>query len=195
MGGFASMATNKNVYIRFNRLHLIRWTNSVKRISSILKLEKKDLPYRNAVDFSHLLVSNINSQKYSAGYAPLNTRYKDWKSKYGRSGKEFWSLFNRLIQRISAFKVTGGWMGGIEAGMKVGGTSWFGKGLGRSRKGGGGLGHVVDVAQYARWLEFGRRGQPKRPLFQPTTVEYWKEGFEKRGKESLYKIRGAWRKA
>ena len=76
-------------------------------------------------------------------------------------------------------------MGGIQAGMKVGGTSWFGK---------GDKGHFVDIAQIARWLEFGRRRQSARPLFQPTTVEYWKEGFEKRGAESLRKIKGAWGK-
>lgn len=174
---------SSNVYIRFNRLHLARWNRSINKINSILKLEKNDLPFRNAVEFSNLLVDNINSQKYSAGYASLNDRYKDWKIKHGRSKKEFWSLFNRLIQRISAFKVTGGWMGGIEAGMKVGGTSWFGK---------GDKGHIVDVAQYARFLEFGRKGQPERPLFQPTTVEYWKDGFVKIGAESLHKIRGAW---
>jgi len=190
MGGFANMASS-NVYARFNKLHLARWMKAIDKINAVLKKEKQDLPYRNAVDFSHLLVNNINSQKYSAGYAPLNTRYKEWKSKYGRSGREFWALFNRLIQRISAFKVTGGWMGGIEAGLKVGDTSWFGKGIGRAGKGGG-LGHIVDVAQYARWLEFGRKRQPERPLFQPTTVEYWKEGFVKRGAESLQKIKGAW---
>lgn len=176
------MATS-NVYVRFNKLHLTRWTNSVNKIGSILKLEKNDLPYRNAVEFSHLIVANISTQKYAAGHAPLNTKYKEWKAKYGRSGREFWALFNKLIQRISAFKVTGGWMGGIEAGMKVGGTSWFGK---------GDKGHIIDIAQYARWLEFGRRNQPERPLFQPTTVEYWKEGFVKMGAESLQKIRGAW---
>ena len=183
MGGFANMALS-NVYVRFNKLHLARWMRATNKINSILKTEKKDLPYRNAVDFSNLLVSNISTQKYSAGYAPLNTRYREWKSKYGRSGREFWALFNRLIQRISAFKVTGGWMGGIQAGLKVGGTSWFGK---------GDKGHIVDIAQYARWLELGRRGQPARPLFQPTTSEYWKEGFVKRGSESLRKIKGAWK--
>lgn len=75
-------------------------------------------------------------------------------------------------------------MGGIEAGLMVGGTSWFGK---------GDRGHVVDVAEYARFLEFGRKGQPERPLFQPTTVEYWKDEFVKKGAESLKRVRGAWR--
>ena len=192
MDGFVNMATS-NVYIRFNRLHLARWNSAINKISSILKTEKKDLPYRNAVDFSNLIVKNISTQKYSAGYAPLNTRYREWKAKYGRSGREFWALFNRLIQRVSAYKVTGGWMGGIQAGKKVGDTSWFGKGIGRASKGGG-MGHMVDIAQIARWLEFGRRRQPGRPLFQPTTVEYWKEGFVKRGAESLRKIKGAWGK-
>jgi len=173
-----------NAYARFNQLHFIRWNNALTRTSSILKLEKNDLPYRNAVAFSHLIVANINNQKYAAGYAPLNERYKEWKSKYGRTKKGFWALFNRLIGRVSAFKVTGGWMGGIEAGHKVSGTSWLGK---------GNKGHAVDIAEYARFLEFGRRRQPERPLFQPTTVEYWKEGFVKEGVQSLRKVKGAWR--
>lgn len=172
-----------NAYARFNQLDLKRWIAAMNKINSILKTEKNELPYRNAVKFSHLIVSNISTQKYAAGYAPLNTRYKEWKEHYGRSGKEFWALFNNLIQRVSAFKVTGGWMGGIEAGMSVGETSWFGK---------GDKGHSVDIAQYATWLERGRSRQPARPLFEPTTEEYWKEDFVKEGAISLKKIKGAW---
>lgn len=183
MDGYVSMAIN-NPYARFNQLELKRWIAAVNKVSSVLKTEKVGLPYRNAVEFSHLVVNNISTQKYAGGYAPLNTRYREWKEQYGRSGKEFWALFNNLIQRISAFKVKGGWMGGIESGMMVGGTSWFGR---------GNVGHLVDVAEYARWLEEGRKGQPARPLFAPTTEEYWEDGFFKKGAESLRKIKGAWR--
>ena len=183
MGGFANMATT-NAYARFNQLHLKRWIAATNRLSALLKVEKKELPYRNAVKFSLLIVHNISTQKYAGGYAPLNTRYKEWKKQYGRSRKEFWALFNNLIQRVAAFKVVGGWMGGIEAGHLVGGTSWFGK---------GDKGHSVDIAEYAGWLERGRSGQPARPLFQPTTEEYWKEGFVKEGIQSLRKVKGAWK--
>ncbi len=182
MDGCANMALNK--YARFNQLHYKRFFSALNKLNAHAKREKKDLPYRNAVEFSNLVVGNINTQKYAGGYAPLNDRYKEWKAKYGKSGKEFWALFNTLIQRIAPFKVTGGWMGGVQVGMKVGGTSWFGK---------GDKGHMVDVAQYATWLEEGRAGQPARPLFAPSTVEYWKGGFLKQGTQSLHKMKGYWK--
>lgn len=177
------MATS-NAYARFNQLHLKRWIAATNRLSALLKIEKRELPYRNAVKYSLLVVENISTQKYAGGYAALNPRYREWKKQYGRSGKEFWALFNKLIQKVSAFKVAGGWMGGIESGEVVGGTSWFGK---------GDFGHPVDIAQYAGWLEHGRSGQPARPLFAPTTQEYWKEGFVKEGMQSQRKVKGAWK--
>jgi len=177
-----NMALNK--FVRFNQLHLKRYFAALNGISAHVKREKNDLPYRNAVAFSNLVVGNISTQKYASGYAPLNPRYKEWKKHYGRSGREFWALFNNLIQRIAAFKVKGGWMGGIEVGMVVGGTSWFGK---------GDRGHSVDVAQYATWLEYGRKGQPARPLFVPSTEEYWQGEFQKQGIQSLHKMKGYWK--
>ena len=183
MGGFANMAS-VNAYARFNQLHFTRYLNALNKTVSIVKMEKNDLPHRNAIRFSHLIVANISTQKYAAGYAPLNPRYREWKSQYGRSGKEFWALFNKLIGRVAAFKVAGGWMGGIEAGEMTGGTSWYGR---------GDYGHSVDIGEYARFLEFGRSRQPARPLFQPTTVEYWRDGFVKEGIQSLRKVKGGWK--
>jgi len=176
------MALNK--YARFNQLHFKRFVLALDKLNAHVKREKNDLPYRNAIKFSNLVVGNISTQKFSAAYAPLNPRYREWKNQYGRSGKEFWALFNNLIQRISAFKVKGGWMGGIEVGVVVGGTSWFGK---------GDRGHSVDVAQYATWLEKGRKGQPARPLFAPSTEEYSQNEFQKEGNQSLHKMKGYWK--
>ena len=78
-----------------------------------------------------------------------------------------------------------GWMGGVPSGeMDSGNVSWFGR---------GDRGRRLPIALYARWMEFGRRGQPERPLFQPTLVEYRTgKAIEQFGK-SMAKIRGAWK--
>lgn len=91
-----------------------------------------------------------------------------------------------LMRSLTTIRLSAkGWLGGIPSGvMDSGNVSWLG---------GGDKGRPVPIALYAQWMEFGRRGQPARPLFAPTLNEYAKGGAIKRGSESLGKIRSGWR--
>ena len=69
--------------------------------------------------------------------------------------------------------------------MDSGKKSWFGKADKGPRK---------EIAWYGRMGEYGRTGQPARPLFEPTLDEYLIEadGIGKRAKESMRKIGNNW---
>ena len=57
----------------------------------------------------------------------------------------------------------------------------------------GDKGRRMPIALYAYWLEYGRRGQPARPLFRPTLVEYSEQKALLRLEDSRQKLMGGWR--
>jgi hypothetical protein len=138
-----------------------------------------------AFEFIDLIRDNIQTGKYDASYPAYNERYAHWKYNiYGSQGG-FWFLRGDLYRSLSVFKEESGWMAGVPAGvMDYGMKSWFGANVARRQ---------LPIALYARWMEFGRAGQPERPLFQPTTVEYWRGGMRNKAAESLGFIKGEWR--
>jgi hypothetical protein len=177
------------VQIRFVSFQYNRWKRATEKEQTTAFLEEDRLPYRMATDYSDLLRVNITSGKFDAGYKPYNLRYFDWKYFVFGSNYGFWRLRGELFRAISVFKQRSGrikgWMGGIPSGeTDSGNVSWLGK---------GDRGRPVPIAQYARWMEFGRRGQPERPLFQPTLVEYRTGGAVKQLAATSIKFRGAWR--
>lgn len=152
-------------------------------------IEEERLPYRQATDYADLLRVNITTGKYDASYQPYNLRYFDWKYFIFGSNYGFWRLRGELFKSISVFKHSEGrktgWMGGIPSGeMDSGNVSWLGK---------GDKGRRLPIALYARWMEYGRRGQPERPLFQPTLVEYQGKGAWEQALKTLAKFKGSWR--
>lgn len=177
------------VQIKFISFQLNRWNKACDKEVTVSKLEEDRLPYRQANDYADLLRVNIVSGKHTAGYQGYNIRYFDWKYNVFGSTYGFWRLRGELFKAITVFKHRQGglkgWMGGIPSGeMDSGNVSWLGRGD-RGRK--------MPIAQYAHWMEFGRRGQPARPMFGPTMVEYSASGAIKQLGESFRKIRGAWR--
>ena len=77
------------------------------------------------------------------------------------------------------------WFGGIAAGVyDTGNVSWLGQ---------GNKGRKVQIAQYGHWMEYGRRGQPARPLFTPTLTEYASGQASATASNSLRQIGGGWR--
>jgi len=177
------------IHIKFIGFQFKRWMRACTSEMFVANLEEDRLPYRMATDYSDLLRKNIQSGKFDSSYSPYNLRYHDWKynifgSKYG-----FWRLRGELFKSISVFKhkegKDKGWMGGIPSGEQdSGNVSWLGKGD-RGRK--------MPIALYARYMEFGRRGQPARPLFQPTLVEYTTGGAIEQFAKTTLKFRGAWK--
>ncbi len=168
---------------------LQRLYGAIQRVNKRASIESRDNPYRNAVSFRNLLLYNINSQKGMASYAPYNKRYKKWKQEtVGHT--DFWKLFGHLIRNLTVFPVGRGfgrmnaWMSGITPGVTdKGNTSWLE----------GNKGRPVLISVYGRWMEFGRRGQPARPIFGPTTEEYAQRRWLRLGRYSIRNIRNAWR--
>ena len=177
------------INIRFVGFQLKRWLRACDRELGAALIETDRLPFRMATDYADLIRVNITTGKYDAAYQGYNLRYYNWKYNVFKSKGGFWKLRGELFKAISVFKHTDGklkgWMGGIPSGeMDSGNVSWLGK---------GDKGRRLPIALYARWMEFGRRRQPERPLFQPTLVEYRTgKAIEQFGR-SMAKIKGAWR--
>jgi len=159
---------------------------AVAKVEAAVALQKADICYYSAVDFQHLVIANLNSQKYANVYAPYSEMYKDWKLKQ-KVGMQYWKLYGDLVQNIKAFKVPigagqSGWIAGVVPGIIAS----------RSSQMWGTVKKRILISQYARWMEFGREGQEPRPLFGPTKEEYRRDGFVKRGEKSLNKIKWSW---
>ena len=159
---------------------------ALAKVEAAVELQKTDMPYYSAVDFQHLVISNLGSQKYAVGYAPYSEMYKDWKLKQ-QVDMKYWKLYGDLVQNIKAFRISlgggqSGWMAGVVPGVTASISSQM---WGTVKK-------KVLLSLTARRMEFGRKGQPARPLFGPTRVEYRGSGFIKRGQKALNKIKWSW---
>lgn len=175
------------IRVHFNINDARRWVHATKNVLTTAIREEEVNSNLNAIHFSNLLRKNISSQKYMGSYAPLNDRYAMWKATYGRFKSGYWRLFGALLENISPTRLgKNKWLGGVRPGSKhPGGTSWFGKGDKTSGS--------TDLTQIGRFLEFGRKGQPARPIIAPTTEEYSSGQWVKEGESSLRKIANKWR--
>jgi len=172
------------IQIQFNQADLNRWMRAVDKVQNKAKLWiENEMQRRCATDYFQLVQKNIMTQKYSAGYKPYNERYAKWKYPKGTgAGIDFWILGGDLVRNLQIFKHGGGWVGGIPPGIKdSGGKSWLGPRF-------GGKGKSKKIAMY------GAKAEALRPVFKPTMEEYAddKNGWQKRGREALNYIKGAW---
>jgi len=189
------MSLSQNIQAGFAQIKVIlvasdleRLYGAIQRVGKTVTIQSRDNPYRNAVAFRNLLLYNINTQKHMGGWM-YNERYKKWKQEtVGHT--DFWQLFGHLIKNLTVFPVGKGfgrmnaWMSGITPGVSdKGNTSWLE----------GNKGRPMLISVYGRWLEFGRRGQPARPIFGPTTEEYAQKRWLRIGRYSILSIRKAWR--
>ena len=121
----------------------------------------------------------------------VGSDYKKWKKDHGKMGMGFWKLFGDLFRSLQTSKIgrqsrwRAGYFAGVPRGAKdSGGKSWYGK---------GDKGPSKSIEQIGTWMEGGRRGQPARPIFGPTTEGYIKSGaWMKRGVQSLDKMKWSW---
>ena len=177
------------INIRFVGFQLKRWMRAIDKEIVTANVEADRMPYRMATDYTDLLRTNITTGKFDSSYKPYNLRYFDWKYFVFGSNYGFWRLRGELFSAITVFKhrdkKLSGWMGGIPSGeMDSGNVSWLGR---------GDRGRRLPIALYARWMEFGRRGQPARPLFQPTLVEYKTGGAMQRLAETRRRFSSVWK--
>lgn len=172
------------VLIRFRTGDYSKWLRATVNLAIQGTIEKNKLPQRHAINYVNAVRSNISTGKFDAAYAPYNERYYHWKYFVFKSHGGFWFLKGNLYSSLSAFRHEDGWMGGIPAGIQVEGSSWFGQGF---------EGKPRYVAQYGRWMEYGRPGQPARPLFRPTFGEYKEGQALQEMNQSMIRLRNKWR--
>ena len=113
----------------------------------------------------------------------------------------FWNLNGDLINNLRHMKLEGitegarqqfRWFVGVPAGVKdSGGKSWFGKS-------GAWKGPQKEIAWYGRIMEeggtFGTQSHPPRPIFEPTTEEYFNNGAAmNRCERGLMFVAACWR--
>jgi hypothetical protein len=159
-----------------------RYLTAINRLIRKATIEKNDLPMRSAVDYIYRVSSNISTQRFAGQWSPLNQRYKEWKLfAFGES--RWWIMSGALQKSLSAFRLQGGWFGGVPENATAPGTSWFGTDPGSP----------VSIAEYGYWAEYGRRGQAARPLFNPTLDEFVEEGWPRQADMTIAKLAAAWR--
>jgi len=167
----------------FNIQDFRRWQTATVRIIRKMIIEKNDFPMRCAVGYVNRVRSDIDRQTYSGYYAPYNDRYAKWKQKHFPESEGFWHLRGFLKGNLRPFKVREGWFGGISGDIIVPGSSWFGDGF---------SGRPVSLALYGYWGEYGRTGQPPRPLFNPALEEFKRNEWQDEITTTMRKIREAW---
>jgi len=156
------------IQVRFVSYQYNRWMRAVDRLKVLAESERVNLPRKMSIDYIDQIRKNIYADKYRAAYPKYSERYSVWKYLVFKSRGGFWFLRGELVTSLKSMQVKQGWFGGIPAGvLDSGNVSWFGK---------GDKGRRIPIAQYAYWLEYGRAGQPSRPLFRPTLIEYYEGG-------------------
>lgn len=170
--------------IIFNRNDIRRYLLALKRILRAVGREKKELPFRCAVDYVNLLRRNIMTQKFAGSYAPYHPRYENWKAQYFAT-TGFLVMRGSMVNALTVFRDRGyktRWYGGLPPNLPpVPGSSWFGP---------PGTGKAKSINMYAYVNEFGKNA---RPVFVPTKSEYEKVGFPRRIKETKNLIGRSWR--
>ncbi len=174
-----------SIRIRFVSFQYKRWMRAADKLKRLALFEKEDLPRKMSIEYIDNIRNNINTGRYSSSYAPYNNRYRIWKYFVFRSAGGFWKLRGELVTSLKSYKVGKGWFGGIPANiLDSGNVSWFGK---------GDQGRKIPIAQYAYWMEYGRTGQPARPLFGPTLIEYSDGQAKVTALHSQRKVGKGWR--
>jgi len=181
------------IKIKLNETEYKRILRALKKLQNRAKwwfeVDGGEMNRRCAIGYAQLLIKNIMTEKYAAGYAPYHPRYRQFKQDYFSQG--WWRLKGDLVKNVVNFKEGIGWMGGVPAGVfDTGGKSWFGMGK---------RGKPKSIAMYARVGEFGGKlprgggDHPARPVFRPTMEEFERTSWPKQIEYATDDIKRAWR--
>ena len=172
------------IHITFVDFQFRRYVGALKAVTSKAVRITDELPRRQAIKYVNLLRENISIGRYYGQiYSPYSPRYLKWKRTVFKSTHGFWRLKGHLLSSLIAYRVRFGWMGGVPPGRLVEGSSWFGEGH---------TGQPRYIAQYASWMEYGRRGQPPRPLFRPTLDRFAPDEGRREAIRSLNELARRW---
>ncbi len=170
-------------WVEFNKTDFNRLMRAINRVETVSKQRIEDDMQRVcALDYKQQIALNILSQKYA--FKPYSKKYKAWKQQNFPWFPAYWRLYGKLLKSLSAFRYSGGWMGGVPS----------------SARGQ----HGERVATYGSYVEdgFTAKGgsvRPPRKLFRKTYDEYKNrnnpgpKSWHGRGNQSLIVIGNAWR--
>ena len=189
---------------------LTRLNNALQRVLVTATREARGNPRRASQKFAINLIQSIASQRWSAGWAPLSSRYAKWKAEHGFSMKT-WQMKADLIHSIKSMPFDGELVGSQKRGAAQGSigkrrTFSYMAGIPSNAIDSGGKNWGLNgprrrIAWYARMLEYGRPpsggkfggAQPARPLFQPEFELFRGRTFHGYLLQSRRIIMGAWK--
>jgi hypothetical protein len=138
-----------------------------------------------AIEYKTLVTGAIAMQNFVTRIPRLSKVYLQWKVEHGFPQQKG-ILEHDLLNNIIAYKVPGGWFGGVDPNAKdLGNKNW------------GLKGHSNPVVKYACWLEEGNREgrphtQPPRRIFIPIAKRYAKTEYPKQIDKAGQRIGARW---
>lgn len=174
-----------NLTCEFNKAELLKIYKNIDKVKRVIKGLVRTIPQQASREYSELVKNAIINGRGIKAYTKYSPHYKAWKDSEG-FGNKFWKLQGDLERatgshRIKETKNTCEYLGGVKAGARdSGGKNWELKGPSK------------EIVTYGKWMEFGRRGQPARPLFGPMARKYYRTGYSYLVKMHFGKIHSLW---
>jgi hypothetical protein len=175
-----------NLQCSFDKAELQKIYKNLSKVDRVVKGLARTLPRDASRQYSELVRNAIINGRGIRAYAKYSPHYKAWKDAKGFGGK-FWKLQGDLERATGSYKIkdTGTvceYLGGIKAGIKDSGNKNWGL-----------KGPTKDIAWYGRIMEFGRKGQPARPLFGPMALKYYRTSYGRLCNKQFGIIKSLWR--
>lgn len=147
---------------------------NLDNIMTTAEIEAINLPRREAIEFSNLIISRIEKgRSFMAGYKPYTKRYAKWKElNYPGREKQFWYLHGDLVRAVKPHQMTTGvWLAGVHpSAYDSGGKSWL-AGFMMSRDGKQ-VTYTPQTRGPRQIAMYGAVNEHLRPLFGPTEDDY-----------------------
>jgi len=173
------------LYISFKGSDLSRYAAALNRLQSDVPKIADNMCRYGAIEYKTQVIGAIAMQNFVTQIPRLKKTYLDWKVAHG-FGTQIGVLGHDLMNNIIAYKVLGGWFGGVDPiARDAGGKNWSLKGPSNY------------IVKYATWLEEGNRmGRPdmQRPrrIFMPIAKRYAKTDYPKQIDKASQRVGTRW---
>lgn len=143
------------------------WNKARTRLDRRTAYYKRELPKEMALSFMRFVADKISTQDFTVTYAPLSKRYVARKHH-----DDFWLYSQRVLMALLSTPPT-------VLGKGVDYTAYT-------------INFSPDVQNVIKFMEYGTKNMPARPLFGPSMVEF-REAFKKQTGTILKDLHRAWR--
>jgi hypothetical protein len=173
------------LYVSFKSQDLRRYVSALNRLATDTPKIADGMCRYGAIEYKTQVTEAIAMQNFVTRIPRLKKTYLDWKVAHGYT-RQIGILEHDLLNNIIAYKVPGGWFGGVDPNARdAGGKNWSLRGQSNS------------VIKYATWLEEGNRmGEPdqQRPrrIFMPIARRYAKTDYPKQIDKAGQRIGSRW---